>query len=64
MGAGEKFDAKGMMALKSGDMMIMQPKTAHYASTKVATEVQVHGMGPWGLTYVNPDDDPRKAAKK
>jgi len=22
--------------------------------------VQVHGVGPWGLTYVNPADDPRK----
>jgi hypothetical protein len=22
--------------------------------------VQVHGVGPWTLTYVNPADDPRK----
>jgi len=20
----------------------------------------VHGTGPWGITYVNPKDDPRK----
>jgi hypothetical protein len=25
---------------------------------------QVHGMGPFTLTYVNPDDDPRQAAAK
>lgn len=28
MGMGEKFDAKKVMGLKQGDMMIMQPKTA------------------------------------
>lgn len=60
MGIGEKVDDKKMMTLNQGDMMIMQPKTAHYARTKGGTVVQLHGMGPWGVTYVNPDDDPRK----
>jgi plasmid stabilization system protein ParE len=23
-------------------------------------EQQVHGVGPWAITYVNPADDPRK----
>jgi len=27
--------------------------------TTGATEVQVHGIGPWTLTFVNPQDDPR-----
>ncbi len=64
MATGDKFDEKKLMALKVGDMMIMQPKTSHYAWTKVPTVVQLHGTGPWGVTYVNPEDDPRKAAKK
>ena len=64
MATGDKFDAKKMMALKAGDMMIMQPKTNHYAWAKTPTVVQLHGTGPWGVTYVNPEDDPRKAAKK
>jgi quercetin dioxygenase-like cupin family protein len=59
MATGDKFDEKKMTALNPGDMMIMQPKTPHYALTKVATVVQLHGTGPWGITYVNPDDDPR-----
>jgi alcohol dehydrogenase YqhD (iron-dependent ADH family) len=47
--------------LKSaGSVAIMQPKTNHFAWTKTATIVQLHGMGPWGVTYVNPADDPRK----
>ena len=39
---------------------IMDPKTNHFAWTKEETIVQVHGVGPWGFTYVNPADDPRK----
>jgi hypothetical protein len=39
---------------------IMQPKTNHFGWTKDETVVQVHGVGPWGVTYVNPADDPRK----
>jgi hypothetical protein len=30
------------------------------SGTKEETTVQLHGMGPWGVTYVNPTDDPRK----
>jgi quercetin dioxygenase-like cupin family protein len=60
MGVGEKFVQGKGTALKPGDVGIMQPKTPHYAYTKQATEVQVHGVGPWTLTFVNPDDDPRK----
>lgn len=60
MGMGEKFEKDKGKGLKAGDIAIMQPKTPHYAYTKKETEVQVHGMGPWTLTYVNPADDPRK----
>jgi hypothetical protein len=38
----------------------MQPKTTHFAWTKGETVVQLHGTGPWGITYVNEMDDPRK----
>lgn len=60
MGVGEKFDAAKLMPLKAGEVGIMQPRTAHFAATTVATEIQVHGVGPWTLTFVNPADDPRK----
>ena len=33
----------------------------HYAWATGDTVVQVHAIGPWGITYVNPADDPRKA---
>ena len=61
MGLGEKWDDKGMHTLGAGDVMIMQPKTPHYAQAKGKGEtiVQIHGMGPWQVNYVNPADDPK-----
>ena len=60
MGTGDKLDSQKTMPLSPGDMMIMQPKTNHYAWNKDEVVVQLNGMGPWGVTYVNPADDPRK----
>lgn len=60
MGFGDKFDKSKTMALGPGSMSIMQPKTTHFVWTDTEAVIQVHGTGPWGITYVNPDDDPRK----
>ena len=60
MGMGDQLDRAKTKALTAGGVAIMQPKTSHFAWTKDETIVQVHGMGPWGVTYVNPADDPRK----
>jgi anti-sigma factor ChrR (cupin superfamily) len=60
MGMGDKLDPSKTMALTAGSIAIMQPKTNHFAWTKEATVVQLHGTGPWGVTYVNEADDPRK----
>lgn len=60
MGVGDKLEPAKTKALSAGSVAIMQPKTNHFAWTKEETIVQVHGMGPWGITYVNPADDPRK----
>jgi hypothetical protein len=37
----------------------MPIKHVHYAFTKEEAIIQLHGMGPWGINYVNPKDDPR-----
>jgi hypothetical protein len=60
MGLGEKFDRTKAQALTPGGIAIMQPKTPHFAWTRGETVVQLHGTGPWGITYLNPNDDPRK----
>ena len=60
MGTGDKLDAAKTKPLPVGSVAIMQPKTHHFAWTKEETIVQVHGVGPWAVNYVNPADDPRK----
>ena len=60
MGIGDKLDAQTTKPLGPGSMAIMQPKTNHFVWTKEETVVQLNGVGPWGITYVNPADDPRK----
>ena len=60
MGVGDKLDTSKTMPLTAGSVAIMQVKTTHFAWTKDETIIQVHGMGPWSINYVNPADDPRK----
>ncbi|HXF48810.1 MAG TPA: cupin domain-containing protein [Verrucomicrobiae bacterium] len=61
MGLGDKFDEKVMKELTPGGFAVMATGTRHFAMTKKETVVQVHGIGPWGINYVNPADDPRQA---
>jgi quercetin dioxygenase-like cupin family protein len=60
MGMGEKFERSTAHAVRAGDLMIMQPGTPHFGWTEAETVLQLHGTGPWGITYVNAADDPRK----
>ena len=60
MGTGDKLDPSKTKPLAAGSVAIMQPKTTHFAWTKDETIIQIHGVGPWAINYVNPADDPRK----
>ena len=60
MGLGDKFDSEKLQALPVGSFGVMLTGTKHFAMVKEETTVQLHGMGPWGINYVNPADDPRK----
>ena len=60
MGVGDKLDQSKTTPLSAGSVAIMQPKTNHFAWTKEETIIQIHGVGPWAVNYVNPADDPRK----
>lgn len=60
MGMGETFDRNKTKALTTGGIAIMQPTTAHFVAISGETIVQLNGTGPWGITYLNPSDDPRQ----
>jgi quercetin dioxygenase-like cupin family protein len=61
MGPGEKFIAENAKELTPGGIAIMQIGERHFAFTKGEAEIQLHGIGPWGITYVNEEDDPRNS---
>ncbi len=60
MGAGDMFDESKGTQLPAGGFGVMPAEMHHFAWAVEDTELQVHGVGPWGITYVNPADDPRK----
>jgi uncharacterized RmlC-like cupin family protein len=59
-GFGDKFDESKGQAVKAGGFVIAPKGVQHFAWASEETVIQLHGVGPGGITYVNPADDPRK----
>lgn len=65
VGMGETFDAAGLQTMNVGDVGTIPKETKHFALSKTASVVQVHGMGPFKVNWVNPSDVvPPDAPKK
>ena len=60
-GMGDKLDAAKALTLPSGSFASLPAKMNHFAWAKGRTVVQVHGQGPFAITYADPADDPRNA---
>ena len=60
VGMGDKFDASALTALPAGTFAALAPGARHFAEAQGETLLQLHGIGPWTFTYVNPAEDPRK----
>ena len=63
LGMGDKFDETKGNKLPAGSFSFLPPKTNHFPWTEEGCVIQVHSIGPWGIVYVNPADDPRQAKK-
>src|SRR5262245_28134704 len=63
MGMGETADQSKAQPLPAGSFFALPPGTAHFVSTNEQTIVQISTNGPWGLTYINPADDPRQKSQ-
>src|SRR4029077_2086766 len=61
IGMGDKFDARKVETVRAGGFFNAQKGMQHYGWTTSPTVIQVHGMGPFTITYLNPADDPRNA---
>jgi len=47
--------------VKVGGFVHMPKGMQHFAWFTEESIIQLHGMGPQDITYVNPADDPRKS---
>lgn len=56
---GDKFDASALRGYPIGSYLVAMKEMRHFVRAKGATTIQVHGIGPFTLTYVNAADDPR-----
>ncbi|MBI2682856.1 MAG: cupin domain-containing protein [Acidobacteriales bacterium] len=54
VGEGDTLDEKGLHEMKAGDYAMMPAKVHHYAIQGKGGVLQVHGMGPFVVNWVNP----------
>jgi quercetin dioxygenase-like cupin family protein len=63
MGLGDKFQRSDLKTMRPGAFGVMPANSHHFAAADEETIIQVHGMGPFAITYINPADDPRNKPK-
>jgi len=59
LGMGDRFTMANATELRAGSFAAVPSGMRHFVHTVGETIVQLHGMGPFVLTYVNRADDPR-----
>jgi quercetin dioxygenase-like cupin family protein len=63
-GMGKKFDKRKGEVLGVGASFTLPAGHTHYVwTTDEETIVQLIATGPWGITYTNPNEDPRNKKK-
>lgn len=56
---GDKLDKTKGDTVAAGGFFRAEKGMQHYAWASSPTVIQIHGIGPFAITYVNPADDPR-----
>ena len=59
-GMGDKLDMSHAKTLTPRHSVTMKATMNHWVHAPAPATVQVSGMGPFEITYVDPKDDPRK----
>jgi len=61
IGLGDQFEADKLEAYPPGAVIVLPGNTSHFHWAKSSEYVtQISAIGPLGMEYVNPADDPRK----
>jgi quercetin dioxygenase-like cupin family protein len=65
IGVGDEFDGDKVQAYPHGSVIVLPGDTAHFHWAKSGEYVtQVTAIGPLGLEYLDPDDDPREQSRR
>ncbi|KAA5804772.1 cupin domain-containing protein [Alkalicaulis satelles] len=59
IGMGEDADIETATALEAGGFFAFPPGMVHFAYAEGETVVQLNSTGPWTITYIRDEDDPR-----
>ena len=63
LATGETLDRANAKQLPAGSYGYWPAGMKHAAWSEGETVIQLHGIGPWQINYVNPAEDPRNAKK-
>jgi quercetin dioxygenase-like cupin family protein len=63
LATGESLDRNSAKKLPAGSFGYWPAGMKHAGWSEGETIIQLHGIGPWQINYVNPADDPRSAKK-
>ena len=58
--SGEKVDRASLQPLPAASFVHLPAGMPHYAVAEAESVVQINGVGPFDVIYVDPRDDPRK----
>ena len=58
--SGEKVDRASLQPLPAASFVHLPAGMPHYAVAEAEAVVQINGVGPFDVSYVDPNDDPRK----
>ena len=62
-GQGAKVDPNAEKTLAAGGFAATPAEAGHWVNFEDDTVIQVTGVGPWNITYLDPRDDPRAAQR-
>jgi len=61
VGMGSEPDTGALRTLAPGGEITLQTGMAHYEGTRGQTVIEIRGVGPWGIAFVDPRYDPSAA---
>ncbi len=60
IGLGDRFDVAKLQAYPPGSVVVLPGNTPHFHWAKTSEYItQISAIGPLGLEYISPEDDPR-----